>query len=80
MKTKFSKIGKWVLFCALGFIGCLAFLVLVGENDEMPLGRFFLLKIAAMVVLALCVFGYKKMYAAGLLPERVRKDIEEDEI
>lgn len=80
MKTKYSEIGKWVLFYALGFIGTIAILVLMGENDEMPLGRFFLIKTAALLVLALCAFAYKKLYAAGLLPKYVRKEIKEDDI
>lgn len=80
MKTDIKEIGKWVLFGTLCTIGTIAFMVLAGESDEMPLGQFFLYKIAAGFVLYLCYLVGKKMYASGLLPERVKKDLEEDEV
>lgn len=79
MRTKFTEIGKWVLFNALCLIGTLAFCVLAGENDEMPIGSFCLYKLAAMAVMYLCYCAGKALYAVGLLPRKVTQIIEEDE-
>lgn len=80
MKRKYSELGKWVLFYALGIIGVIAFMVLAGENDEMPFGTFLLYKMAAMAVLALCYCIGKRLYRAGLFPEKIYKELEDDEI
>lgn len=80
MKRKYTEFEKWVLFYALGIVGVLAFMVLVGENEEMPLGKFFLYKMAAMDVLALCIYIGKRLRRAGLLPTKIYEEIEEDEI
>ena len=55
-------------------------MVLVGENEKMPLGKFFLYKMAAMAVLALCIYIGKRLRRAGLLPTKIYEEIEEDEI
>lgn len=80
MKRKYTELGKWVLFYALGIVGVLAFMVLAGEIDEMPLGKFFLYKMVAMAVLALCFYIGKRLHRAGLLPTKIYEEIEEDEI
>lgn len=80
MKTICKEIGKWVLFAILLTVGAIAFMVFCGESDEMPLGQFFLWKLAAGFVLYICYLIAKKLYAEDLLPERVKKDIEEDEV
>lgn len=80
MKRKYTEFGKWVLFYALCIVGFLAFMVLAGENDEMPLGKFVLYKMAAMAVLALCFYIGKRLRRAGLLPTKIYEEIEEDEI
>lgn len=68
-----------MLFNALCLIGTLAFCVLAGENDEMPIGSFCLYKLAAMAVMYLCYCAGKALYAVGLLPRKVTQIIEEDE-
>lgn len=80
MKTC-KEIGKWVLFAVLLTVASLAFMVFCGENDEMPIGQFIVWKLAAAAVMYLCYLVGKRMYDAGLLPERVMKDLdEEDEV
>lgn len=80
MKRKYTEFGKWVLFYALGIVGFFAFMMLAGENDEMPLGKFILYKMAAMAVLALCYCIGKRLYRAGILPKKIYEKIEEDEL
>ena len=79
MKT-ISEIGKWVLFSILFTVGALAFIVICGESDELSLGEFFLWKIAAGFVIYVLYLIGKKLYAENLLPEKVLKDLEEDEV
>lgn len=78
MKT-YKEIGKWVLFVTLGIVAALAFMVLAGESDEMSLGQFIVWKLAAAAVMYLCYLVGKRMYDAGLLPERVMKDLDEED-
>ena len=68
------------MFAILLTVGAIAFMVFCGESDEMPLEQFFLWKLAAGFVLYICYLIAKKLYAEDLLPERVKKDIEEDEV
>lgn len=80
-KMQFSEIGKWVLFFALCSIGTISFMILAGEEDPydpMPLGTFFLYKFGALGVIGLCIYIGKKLYAAGMLPKRIIKEIEEE--
>ena len=80
MKTC-KEIGKWVLFAVLLTVASLAFMVFCGESDEMPLGQFIVWKLAAAAVMYVCYLVGKKLYAEDLLPEKVIKDIaEEDEV
>lgn len=82
-KKKYSETSKWILFYTICTIGFLAFMVLAGEEDPynpMPLGTFFLYKIGALAVLALCVFAGKKLHAAGMLPKKLDEELEEDEL
>jgi hypothetical protein len=80
MKNKFSEIWKWAVFYMLFGTGFLAFLVLAGENDEMPIGTFCLYKLGAIVVILLCVWAGKKLEKAGLLPQKLYEEMEDEEL
>lgn len=82
-KKKYSETCKWVLFYTICTIGFIAFMVLAGEEDPcnpMPLGTFFLYKIGALAVLAMCFFAGKKLHTAGMFPKKLDENLEEDEL
>lgn len=72
------EIRKWVLFLGLAAVGFCAFLVLIGEGDEMTFEEFLLYKSAAMVVLGLCLYIGKRAHRAGYLPAALDKDAQQE--
>ena len=74
--SKVTKLAKYVLLTILVAIGFIAFMVLAGESETMPLGRFVAYKAASATVLTLCVIVGKKLYKSDLLPEWKEEDIE----
>lgn len=76
MKT-YSKLTQWIVTGLLFTWGAVSFIILAGEEDPMnpmPLGKFFLLKIGAMLSLGLCCLTGKWLNGKGLIA-----DIDEDD-
>lgn len=81
MKTTVKTYAQWAVFSALCLVGFVAFMVVAGDEDPMnpmPFARFFVLKMAALGVIALCVWIGKRLYRKGYLPEYLDKVVEED--
>lgn len=81
MNTTVRKFGQWAVLSALCIIGCIAFMVLVGDENPMnpmPLSRWLLLKAAAGVVLYVCYKVARLCHRHGYLPEYLDKMVEED--
>ncbi len=81
MNESIKKFAQWALFSALCFIGIIAFMILAGDEDPMnpmPFGRWLLIKALAMVVIAICIWGGKRLYKKGYLPEYIDTITEEE--
>jgi len=75
MNTK--KVLSWLLLSALFGIGMIAFMVLAGDEDPtnpMPLGKWFLIKGIALIVIALLSFFGRYCDRKGWLPEISEED------
>ena len=66
-----KEIGKWTLAVLLGTVMSFAFFALVGENDDMKLIVFLLMKLGAIGILYLGFRVGKSMAIAGLLPGKL---------
>ena len=81
MNESIKKFAQWALFSALCITGIIAFTILVGDEDPMnpmPFGRWVLIKAFAMVVIFVCVWGGKRLYKKGYLPEDIDAIAEEE--
>lgn len=76
MKAIIKKFARWALFLTLCFTGFSAFLVYVAETEITY--RFLIIKVLAMAVLAVCVFGGKWLKKKGYLPEYIDPIIEKE--
>lgn len=81
MNKTIIKCAQWAVFSALFFVGTIAFMVLAGDEDPMnpmPFGRWLLIKALAMVVIAVLIWGGKRLYKKGYLPEYIDTVTEEE--
>lgn len=69
-----------LLWIAIG-VGTILFMIVAGEEDPanpMTLEKFFLLKFGALAGLFLLVGVCKKIYRAGLFPDSIYNEMEEE--
>jgi hypothetical protein len=69
---KKTKTVKWLIFSIIGTWGLFSFLIIAGEDNPMhplPFAQFVLIKLAAMLSLAVCVLVGKKLDKSGYMPE-----------
>ena len=81
MNTIVKKCAKWVALLTICMIGLIAFMMLAGdENPRCPISlrEWVAIKLAALVVIALCVYIGKLLYWLGCLPKFLDKLVEED--
>lgn len=81
MKAGIKKIAQWALLSALCVIGTISFMILASDEDPMnpmPIAQFFVLKMAALGVIALCVWIGKRLHRKGYLPEYINTVTEEE--
>lgn len=79
MKT----IAKHILFFIIASAEVLLFMIVAGEespNEPMPFEKFFLLKFGALAGMYIFYRIGKVLYNAGLFPDHIYKEIEEEEI
>ena len=80
MNESIKKFAQWALFSVLCITGIIAFTILAGDEDPMnpmPFGRWLLIKAFATVVIFVCVWGGKRLYKKGYLPEGIDAIAEE---
>lgn len=81
MKT--SEFFKHVLLATTCLVGFCAFLIMAGEEDPcepMTTERFFLIKLAALLVFSLCFLFGKFCVRNNLFPKSFIEDMKEDGI
>ena len=72
---------QWAAFIALSLVGCVAFMVLAGDEDPanpIPFSRWLLLKAGAGVVLYLCYRVARRLHRLGFLPAYLDRITEEE--
>lgn len=77
---KQTKILKWAIFLSLEIWGSFSFIVLIGEEDpqnQLNVVQFIFMKFGAFASMAVTVWGGKRLYKAGYLPDLL-KLIEEE--
>lgn len=80
-KKKYSEIVKWGLFYTLSTIGSIAFIFLCGEpTGGIVTEMYFIGNAIAIAVIIMCVYAGKKLHAAGLFPEKLYKEFEEEDV
>lgn len=80
---KASEFFKHILLVATCLVGFCAFLIMAGEEDPcepMPAERFFLMKLAALLVFFLCFLFGKFCVRNNLFPKSFIEDMREDGI
>lgn len=80
-----KKVFQWAAYIVIATVACLAFLVIIGEDDPynpMSLTRFLVTKLAAAAVMALDLWAGYHLNKNGLFPDWVNRQLEEldDEI
>lgn len=81
MNTTVKKCVQWTALSTVCIVGLFAFMLLAGDEDPMnpmPFGRWLLIKALAMVVIAICIWGGKRLYKKGYLPEYIDTVTEEE--
>ena len=81
MKTTVKTCAQWTAFIALCLIGCLAFMLVAGDEDPtnpIPFSQFLLLKAAGGVGLYLCYRVGRWLHRHGYLPEYLDRMTEEE--
>lgn len=81
MNKSIKKCAQCAVFSSLCFIGLLAFMVLASDEDPMnpmSFSRWLLIKAIAVVVFAMCVWGGKRLYKKGYLPEYIDEIAKDD--
>lgn len=81
MNTTVKKCVQWTALSTVCMVGFIAFMLLAGEENPrcpIPLGEWVAIKLAALVVIALCVCIGKLLYRLGYLPKFLDKLVEED--
>jgi len=82
MNTTAKKCAQWAVFLALCFIGCIAFMVLAGDDNPanpLPFSRWLLMKVVAGVVLYACYLCGRTLHRFGFLPEYLDKTLSEED-
>lgn len=83
MKKHFKTAMKHLLLWLVVGVGFFLFLMIAGEEDPanpMTLSQFCMLKFGAMAGLCLVVVFGKALYRAGLFPDNIYKELEEEEL
>ena len=81
MNESIKKFAQWALFSVLSITGIIAFTILAGDEDPMnpmPFGRWLLIKALATVVIAVCIYGGKRLYKKGYMPKSIDTITEEE--
>ena len=80
MNTMVKKCAKWVALLTICMIGLIALMLAGDENPRCPISlrEWVAIKLAALVVIALCVYIGKLLYWLGCLPKFLDKLVEED--
>ena len=81
MNTTVKKCVQWTALSTVCMVGFIAFMLLAGEENPrcpIPLGEWVIIKISALIVIALCVCTGKLLYRLGYLPKFLDKLVEED--
>lgn len=83
MKKHFRTAMKHLLLWLVVGVGFFCFLIFAGEEDPanpMSFSRFCLFKLGALAGLYIVYRVGKVIYNAGLFPEHIYKELEEEEI
>lgn len=81
MNTTVKKCVQWTALSTVCIVGLFAFMLLAGEENPrcpIPLGEWMIIKLSALVVIALCVCIGKLLYRFGCLPKFLDKLVKED--
>ena len=81
MNGTVKKCLQWTYLSTICLIALGAFVMLAGEENPrcpIPLREWAAIKLAALVVIALCVCIGKLLYRLGYLPKFLDKLVEED--
>lgn len=81
MKKHITTAMKHLLLYITIGVGTILFMIVAGEEDPanpMTLEKFFLLKFGALGGLFLLVWICKKIYRAGLFPDSIYNEMEEE--
>ena len=76
-----KKCAKWITLSTICMVGLTAFMLMADDENSrcpIPLGEWMAIKLAALIVIALCVCIGKLLYQLGCLPKFLDKINEED--